>query len=136
MYAVGRYNKLEEQYVYEAFATELPAKQIQMAHKQLEAVGTDTDSCEIYGEYSLVCAAVYTLKDLPRDELYQKFLKTASPATRTFTRDERKKLIGLLRDFKLEEHEVTKRIPQAVTPVFDASGKMLNDCYASLLKRL
>ena len=111
MYAVGRYNKWEEQYVYEAFATELPAKQIQMAIEQLEAVGRDTDSCVIVGEFNLVCAAVYTLKDLHRDELYYRLLKDATRDTRTFTRDERNKLIGLLRDFKLEEHEVTKRIP-------------------------
>ena len=136
MYAIGRYDKWQEQYVYEAFATELPAKQIQTAIGQLEAVETDTDSCVLSGTFTLVCAAVYTLKDLHRDELYYRLLKDASPATRTFTREERRKLIALLRNFKLEEHEVTKRIPPDVTPVFDASGKRLNECYTSLLERL
>ena len=43
MYAFGQNDKWQEQYVYEAFETELPAKQIRMAIEQLEAVGTDTD---------------------------------------------------------------------------------------------
>ena len=136
MYAVGRFNEWKEQYVYEAFATEVPAKEIQRSIKELEEVGTDKDSCLILGEYSLVCAAVYTLKDLPRDELYEKLSKPVTRATRTFTRDERQKLIGLLRDFKLDEHEVTKRIPADVPPVFDASGLQLNDRYASLLEKI
>ena len=92
----------------------------------------------IVGEVLLACAAVYkyTQKELPKDELYYRLLKDVTRATRTFTRDERKILIGLLRNFTLDQHEVTKRIPPDVTPVFDASGQKLNDCYASLLEGL
>ena len=136
MYAIGLYDNWQEQYVYEAFATELPAQEIQRAIKQLESVEKNTDSCVLSGAFTLVCAAVYTLKDLHGDKLYKKLLKDASPETRTFTREERRELIALLRNFKLEEHEVTKRIPPDVTPVFDASGKRLNDCYISLLEGL